>query len=159
MAARNEIIASTQRYDTLAGEIGSLRDQVDSVIETWYQAGEPKLDKPENYPWYDESLETQVSPESHIGDLYYDTESGNSYRLLKNDNGTYEWKLLAQTELTGALAEISKLQDAVDGKVAIFYGDTTPTGASAGDLWIKSNGDSYKAVSSGNSITWQIVQN
>jgi hypothetical protein len=75
--------------------IEALQNEVDSVIETWYLPGNPTAEGFAN-PWED-------ADEYHIGDLYYDTESGYSYRFLVDDSGNYSWTQLSDNELSAAL--------------------------------------------------------
>ena len=116
----------------------TLQKEVDGVIDTWYYNGVPTNDTFPANTWSDEEKA------SHQGDLYYDKDSGISYRYFKNDYGNYSWESIADTDVTAALEQIIYLQDQIDEKVTIYYNsiDDEPdkTKVKDGDLWIRPDG-------------------
>jgi hypothetical protein len=80
-AAADGVLSLSERIDGVDELIEALQKEVDGAIETWYMAGDPNgLSR---YPWYDSSLTTQDTEAEHEGDLYFDTDSGKSYRFFK----------------------------------------------------------------------------
>lgn len=134
-------------FGTLKTQVETLQNEVDSAIETWYLEGNPN-DRAE-YPWYEPSLQTQDDPDNHIGDLYYDTETGYSYRFFEKSENVYEWTRISDSDVTKALEDVANLQTVVDGKVTIYYDAIEPTPSDAvklniDDLWMPANGNFYK---------------
>lgn len=149
-AAADGVLSLSERIDGVDNLIEALQNEVDGAIETWYMKGDPN--KLTNYPWYDASLTTQDTEAEHEGDLYFDTDSGKSYRFFKQENGTYKWQIITDSELTQAMQDIQNLQTEVDGKVAIYYNATEPDVNSVhiDDLWIKPDGNFYQCVGTKN---------
>lgn len=111
------------------GDISKIEKQIDGKVEAYFCAGVPSIDNVPTINW--EELEI------HVNDLYYDTETGNSYRFSKNETN-YLWKLLDDKETSVALATINATQDAEDGKVRIFVEQPSPP-YEKGDLWLYEN--------------------
>lgn len=138
-AAADGVSKLNERIDGVDSLIAALQNEVDSVIETWYLPGNPTAQGFKN-PWED-------ADEYHIGDLYYDIDSGYSYRFLQKttDPVTYEWTRLSDNEFSAALEQIKTLQTTVDGKVSIYYGEA-PASANVDDLWVDSEGNFYQYI-------------
>lgn len=102
----------------------NLQDQVDGLIETWSGADKPTL---LNYPAVDWN---EKEKKNHIGDLYYDANN-KCYRFMQNDDGTFTWKLLADTDVTKAIADATKALDATNnsivGVTTEWYASESPT--------------------------------
>ena len=113
-------------------KIGNLQDQIDGVIETWFYNGVPTLG---NYPandWNTDALKIQ-----HLGDLYYDNNTGTAYRFSQKDDGAYYWNTITDDAITKALAAAQKAQDTADGKRKVFTSQPTANDEyDAGDLWV-----------------------
>ena len=140
-------------FSTLEQQVEILQNEVDNAIETWYLEGNPN-DR-ENYPWYDPSLQEQDNPDNHVGDLYYDTKTGYSYRFFEKSESVYEWTRISDSDVTKALEDVANLQTVVDGKVTIYYDATEPKPSETiklniDDLWMPQNGNFYKW----NGIKW-----
>lgn len=137
-----------QSFGTLRDQVNGLQNEIDSAIETWYLEDEPSLTSP---PWGNEDNS------KHIGDLYYNTKTGYSYRFFEKESGVYEWARISDSDITKALEEVNKLQTVVDGKVTIYYDETEPSSSnytlSTGDLWIKPDGNFRKW----NGSSWELV--
>lgn len=111
-------------------KIEGIQDQIDGVIETWFGNGEPTLS---NYPasgWNTEALKIQ-----HLGDLYYDNDTGTAYRFSQKEDKTYYWNTITDDAITKALAAAKAAQDTADGKRRIFTSQPTPP-YDKGDLWV-----------------------
>ena len=117
------------------GDISGLKDQIDGAIQTWFYDGIPNaLTEPE-VNWT-----TDKDRQTHLGDLYYDNQTGFCYRYM-NQNGVYSWGRIQDTEVTKALADAANAQTTANAKKRIFI--TTPTPPyDVGDLWVQgSTGD------------------
>lgn len=102
-----------------------LQKQIDGVIESWSADPIPTLT---NYPA--SSWTTNEDKEKHIGDLYYD-KSNKCYRFMQNSDGSFSWKLIADTDVTKAIADAQKALDATDqsvtGVTTEYYASTSAT--------------------------------
>lgn len=117
------------------GDITNLKDQIDGAIQTWFYDGIPNaLTEPE-VNWT-----TDKDRQTHLGDLYYDNQTGFCYRYM-NQNGVYSWARIKDTEVTKALSDAAKAQTTANAKKRIFV--TTPKPPyDIGDLWLQgSTGD------------------
>lgn len=93
--------------ENISDIINNIQNQVDGAIETWFYEPEPTL---ENQPAVDWTTDEEKN--NHLGDLYYSGE-GKAYRFQKNGNA-YEWKLIQDTDITKALEEAKKAQQAAE---------------------------------------------
>lgn len=103
--------------------IGSLQNQIDGAIETWYYEGKPTLENLPAQGWTDDDTKNK-----HIGDLYYDKASGKAYRFLKDATGTYMWVLITDEDITKALA--------LAGEKKRIFGKTPTPPYDVNDLWV-----------------------
>ena len=110
-------------------EIDDLKNQVDGNITTWFSSGLPTL---ENYP-ANEWL-TNDEKNNHLGDLYYDQDTGYSYRFIQKD-GVYEWIKITDSDVAEALAIANAAKDTADRKRQVFIVEPLPP-YDVGDLWI-----------------------
>lgn len=120
---------------TITGELSDLQSQIDGSIQTWFYNGVPTISNPPAEDWTTNDLKN-----NHLGDLYYDLDTGYAYRFMVQ-NGIYSWSRLADSDVTTALQNAAKAQDTADNKRRVFV--TTPTPPyDVGDLWVQgSNGD------------------
>ena len=108
--------------------IGDLQHQLDGSIVTYYHSGVPTL---ENYPTNEWPIEDY---QIHIGNMYYDKDTGYAYRFFL-DGDTYKWVKIADSDVEEALKLANQAQDTADGKRRVFT--TTPfIPYDVGDLWI-----------------------
>lgn len=110
------------------GTLEDLQSQVDGSITTWFYGGVPTLDNAPASEWATDELRS-----AHLGDLYYDQETGYAYRFVYCD-GAYSWLLLADNQTAEALALANKAQDTADSKRRVFVTQPT-TPYENGDLW------------------------
>ena len=103
--------------------IGSLQNQIDGAIETWYYEGEPTLENLPAQGWTDDDTKNK-----HIGDLYYDKASGKGYRFLKDETGAYIWAIITDEDITKALA--------LAGEKKRIFGTTPTPPYDVDDLWV-----------------------
>jgi len=160
----------------------------------WYI--DDNVDVSNGYVWYDanNNIQPVLDPNvattdtirsNHLGDLYYDKDTGFGYRFshddLPNDvpdRGVYySWVIITDVNITKALADAARAQDTADGKRTVFTGTEPPgvtytSGGSTvqvgtGDLWIPADGvalpyysgEIYKATVNNSVVTWTIVAN
>ena len=103
--------------------IGSLQNQIDGAIETWYYDGKPTLENLPAQNWTDDKTKNK-----HIGDLYYDKASGKGYRFLKDATGAYIWAIITDEDITKALA--------LAGEKKRIFGRTPTPPYDVDDLWV-----------------------
>ncbi len=103
--------------------IGSLQNQIDGAIETWYYEGKPTLKNLPAQGWTDDETKNK-----HIGDLYYDKASGKGYRFLKDETGAYIWAIITDEDITKALA--------LAGEKKRIFGRTPTPPYDVDDLWV-----------------------
>lgn len=137
--ARQEIAATNENISnfesSVTSSISDLQDQIDGAIETWFYDGVPSSNTEPEVNWT-----TTDEKNNHLGDLYYDSETGYCYRYQLND-GSYEWHLIADNDISTALAAAAAAQDTADSKRRVFYTQPTPP-YDQGDLWVQgSDGD------------------
>lgn len=128
----SDLANAVSKFD---GDIANLKDQIDGAIQTWFYDGIPNaLTEPE-VNWT-----TDKDRQTHLGDLYYDNQTGFCYRYM-NQNGVYSWGRIQDTEVTKALSDAANAQNTANAKKRIFV--TTPTPPyDVGDLWVQgSTGD------------------
>lgn len=119
----NDFIENT--YNVAMAEIAN---QLDGVIETHFGSGVPTLTNAPAVDWT-----TPQSKEAHLGDLYYDNDTGIGYRFSK-DGTTYKWVEVRDSGVTEALAAAAAAQDTADGKRRVFIAQPVPP-YDTGDLW------------------------
>ncbi|MBQ9701365.1 MAG: hypothetical protein IJV71_12185, partial [Lachnospiraceae bacterium] len=112
------------------GSIEDLRKQVDGNITTYFEPGEPTLDNKPANEW-----DTEILKANHVGDLYYDKDTGYGYRFVQSD-GTYAWVKITDNDVVEALAIANAAMDTADGKRRVFTEQPVPP-YDSGDLWIK----------------------
>ena len=112
--------------------IGELQDQVDGNITTWFYSGVPTLQNEPANSWT-----TDEEKNNHLGDLYYDKETGYAYRFSL-ENSTYSWLKLTDSDVTEALALANSAKDTADSKRRVFLEQPIPP-YDNGDMWIKNN--------------------
>lgn len=127
-------------------DLQNLQDQVDGNIATWFFSGVPTLQNSPAVDWV-----TDEDKNNHLGDLYYDKDTGYAYRFTL-ENTTYSWIKLSDSDIAEALAIANAAQDTADSKRRVFV--TTPSPPyDVGDIWIKEDTDLYRCAvsrSSGN---------
>ena len=107
-----------------------LQDQVDGNITTWFYSGVPTDN---NEPVKDWTTDNEKN--NHLGDLYYDKDTGYAYRYSL-DNDVYSWIKITDNDVTQALAIANSAKDTADSKRRVFVVEPT-TPYDCGDLWIK----------------------
>ncbi len=121
--------------NTLPGILDDIQAQLDGQIEQFFETYDPTMNNAPASDW-----NTTALKENHLGDLFYNTDTGAVFRFVK-ENGVYKWQQLSDTEVAQALAIANDALDLARTKRRIFT--TTPyTPYEVGDLWVQGgNGD------------------
>lgn len=109
--------------------INEVSKKVDTKISTWYYSGEPTLSNTPAKDWTNNNLKSE-----HIGDLYYDKETGYAY-IFSFENSVYSWKQVQDKDTVEALAIANAATDTADSKRRVFL-DTPEPPYDNGDLWL-----------------------
>lgn len=99
-----EIAAREAADERFTEQLAAMQDEIDGSISTWFEEGEPTLETEPAATW----AEDDELPK-HVGDLYYDTETGYCYRFQYGDAG-FDWQLIRDTDVTKALADAAAAQ-------------------------------------------------
>ena len=110
--------------------IDDIYTQIDGNITTWFYGGVPTLSNLPASDWTTETLKNE-----HLGDLYYDQDTGFAYRFSLTD-GVYSWVKLLDNDVAEALALANSAQDTADSKRRVFVAQPYPPYEN-GDLWFK----------------------
>ena len=130
-AAASNASDLTEAIKTIGKTTDDLQSQIDGSIQTWFEDGEPTN---LNYPAIDWTTDT--IKKNHLGDLYYDNTTGYGYRWQIDQNGSYSWKRIVDTDVTKALQDAAKAQGTANSKRRIFV--TTPVPPyDVADLWVQ----------------------
>lgn len=114
--------------NTLPGILEGFKNQIDGMIEMYFGNGIPTLSNEPAKDW-----NTNALKDNHLGDMYYDNDSGIGYRFSKDDS-TYKWIEVSDTGITSALEAARRAQETANGKRRVFVETPTPP-YDVGDLW------------------------
>ena len=116
--------------NTLPGLLSEIQAQLDGQIEQFFQTYDPTMNNAPANEWTTSELK-----ENHLGDLFYNTDTGAVFRFVK-ENGTYKWQQLSDEEVANALALATEALALAKDKNRIFT--TTPYPPyEVGDLWVQ----------------------
>jgi hypothetical protein len=141
---------------TYRDDIENLQNQIDGAITTWFFNGVPTLSNQPAVEWT-----TDEEKANHLGDLYYDQNTGYAYRFAYIDNA-YTWSKIVDADVTEALAIANSAKDTADSKRTVFITQPTPP-YEVGDLW--TNGTDLKRCivrrqsGSFNAADWDLATN
>lgn len=122
--------------------ISQMQTQIDGSIMTWFYPYPPSNDKVPTSEWTTADIRNQ-----HLGDLYYDTDTGYCYRY-QVEHQTHSWQRITDVDVTKALSDAKNAQDTADNKRRVFVVKPIPP-YDIGDLWVEgSSGDIKKCRSS-----------
>lgn len=116
--------------DSTTKELKKIQDQVDGNITTWFFSGVPTLENNPAVEWTEEKEKN-----NHLGDLYYDKDTGYAYRFTLEDT-IYSWMKLTDSDISEALALANTAKDTADSKRRVFVEQPTPP-YDSGDFWLK----------------------
>ena len=138
--AKAEMLAQIATFETAVEQtIAEMQAVLDNTIETWFYPGVPSLSTLPASGWQPSEYE------SHVGDLYYDDNTGLAYRFQLDDStGSYYWNLLQDSTIAAALALAREAKDTADNKRRVFLAQPTDADAyDEGDLWLHATIGSY----------------
>lgn len=119
-----------QFVETTTKNIKDLQDQVDGNITTWFFNGIPTM---ENKPAVDWTTDEEKG--RHIGDLYYDQDTGYAYRFyIDGDTHEFGWSKIVDADVVEALAVANSAKDTADSKRRVFVVQPIPP-YDVGDMW------------------------
>lgn len=128
--------------NTLPGILSEIQSQLDGQIEQFFETYDPTLTNAPAKDWT-----TNQMKENHLGDLFYNTESGKLFRFIKNGS-VYSWQVLQDSEVAQALALANDALALAKTKRRIFT-STPYTPYEVGDLWVQGgNGDIMRCKTS-----------
>lgn len=116
--------------NTLPGILDDIQAQLDGQIEQFFETYDPTLNNAPASDWTTTALK-----ENHLGDLFYNTDTGAVFRFVK-ENGVYKWQQLSDAEVAQALAIANDALDLARTKRRIFT-STPYTPYEVGDLWVQ----------------------
>lgn len=105
-AAANQALRDTQAQQI---RIDELQNVADNAIETWMGDGIPTTQNEPAVDWA-----TEDDKRDHVGDLYYDRDTGYSYRFTQDADGGFSWQLVKDTDITKALADAAAAAQAAE---------------------------------------------
>ena len=107
----------------------NIESQLDGNIATHFYSGVPFLDTIPTSEWL-----TDEEKENHLGDLYYDKDTGKVYEFCYQDD-TYCWSENKSNAIIEAMALANSAKDTADGKRRVFVTEPIPP-YDNGDLWL-----------------------
>lgn len=119
------------------GTLENMQSQIDGNITTWFDYGQPTLTTYPANEWITDEMKI-----NHIGDLYYDRNTGYAYRYENTKDGTYNWEKIKDNDVVEALAIANAAADTADSKRRVFVAKPVPP-YDSGDLWFTSEGEIY----------------
>lgn len=133
----NKVNAELENFITeTVGSIENIQNQIDGQIHTFYYSGVPTLDTLPASEWATEDYNL------HIGDLYYDKDTGYAYRFfLDGETNEYGWVYVEDKATSEALALANSAKDTADSKRRVFVVLPEPP-YDSGDLWFN-NGEIF----------------
>lgn len=142
--------------NTLPDILEDIQGQLDGQIEQFFYDYDPEDEKEPTSEWIAADTEsgTIAEREKHLGDLFYNTDTGKVFRYIKERRliyvgggkapaitYVYRWQQLTDEELEQALAIANDALDLAKTKRRIFT-STPYTPYEVGDLWVQgSTGD------------------
>ena len=90
--------------------VEALENIANNAVQTWMGSGVPTLSNKPASDWTTADLKSQ-----HSGDIYYDTNTGYSYRFGSSDGKNYSWSLIKDTDISKAVADAAKAQQTAEG--------------------------------------------
>lgn len=133
--------------NTLPGILDSIQQQLDGQIEQYFYSTNPSplSTAPTATSAYPNSSWTNDEHESHLGDLYYNTNSGKVWRYVKirwqpnsltAASTVYCWQELQDTEVSQALSIANEALKLGKTKNRVFTSQPAPP-YDVGDLWVQ----------------------
>ena len=109
-ATSKQISTSVSKKYATIETVEGLQNIADAAIETWSGRVNPTNSNPPASTWTTDALKRQ-----HTGDIYYNMDTGKSYRWGSTDGTSYSWAMIADNDITKALADAAKAQATAEG--------------------------------------------
>ena len=109
-ATSKQISTSVSKKYATIETVEGLQNIADAAIETWSGQVNPTNSNPPASTWTTDALKRQ-----HTGDIYYNMSTGKSYRWGSADGTAYSWTMIADNDITKALADAAKAQQTANG--------------------------------------------
>ena len=90
--------------------VEALENIANNAVQTWVGSGVPTLSNKPASDWTTADLKSQ-----HSGDIYYDSDTGYSYRFGSSDGKNYSWSLIKDTDISKAVADAAEAQQTAEG--------------------------------------------
>lgn len=128
----NQINAEqTNILNSIIMNMTGLESQTDMSL--WFFSEVPTLLNSPALDWTTDELKN-----NHLGDLYFNRETGYTYKFIITDT-VYSWEQVLDNEIIQAMALTNSEIDIIDNQRKVFF--TTPTVPySNGDWWLKEEG-------------------
>jgi len=123
--------------EQLEARFNAIQQQVDKSISTWFLPCEPTLYNEPASTWGDNEEKNR-----HLGDLYYNTNTGYAYRFQYAAN-VYKWNRITDTDVVTALEKANQAKDVADTKVRAFVAQPG-TPYEVGDMWLEGTNGTIK---------------
>ncbi len=143
--------------NTLPGLLSEIQGQIDGQIKQYFEDYDPTTSNEPANSW------NATEKEEHLGDLFYNTDTGKVWRWVKSGS-IYKWQELQDTELAEALSLANDALELAKTKNTIFT--ATPfTPYQVGDLWVQgASGGIFRCkttrlTGSYSSSDWELASN
>lgn len=125
----------------LSDAVRAMQAQVDGKIETWANYGVPTASNKPASDWTTTDLKN-----AHVGDIYYDTNTGKVYEYQKSGNNYFWNTTQTASGIQNALTAAQDANTLADTKKQIFTSQPTTANDyyNVGDLWVNAT---YPATS------------
>lgn len=136
-AVARELLDTKNKFNQSILEINN---KLDGVVESYFFKYSPSRTNEPALTWINEGTEAD-----HVGDTFTNVsldgeDAGKSWRWLMQDDSTYDWNPIADSDAAKALALAGQAQATADGKTTIFIAKPNRE-YFVGDTWIV--GDDY----------------
>ena len=109
-ATSKSITSTVEKTYATKSALEGLQNIADAAIETWSGRSVPTASNAPASTWTTDALKRQ-----HSGDIYYDMSTGKSYRWGSEDGKVYSWSMIADSDITKAIADAAKAQQTANG--------------------------------------------
>lgn len=109
-ATSDSITSTVEKTYATKSSVEALQNIADSAIETWVGSEVPTGENEPASRWNTAELKRQ-----HSGDIYYDSETGYSYRYGSTDGTVYSWTMIKDSDIQKAIQDAANAQLAAEG--------------------------------------------
>ncbi len=149
-----------QAISNLSDVTDNLQAQIDGQIESWFYNGTPGDSVLPESEWKAIDIAAGNNNERlrHLGDMYYDNETGYAYRYSNSgteSNPVFYWNTISDSAVVKALADAAAALGLADTKAKIF---STASGVlpsppyKVNDIWVNATGTWGSGASA---VTWE----